>query len=296
MPTPAPRAAEDAAHRLNIIAGVASVGVAVTLVALKLWALSATGALSVAASLADSALDLAASLAALVGIRYAARPPDEDHSFGHSSVEDLVGLGQSAIVTVSAIAIAWNALERIGAPPALASEGAGIAVMAVSLAITAALVIWQTVVARRTGSKIVAADRLHYLSDLLPNFGAIVALWAAARFGVLWLDPAIALIACAILLNSAARIGLGAWHALMDREADPAVIARIEEILRGCPGVEGWHDLKSRTAGTRVFVQIHVEIDGALTLRDAHAIAARLRHDILQALPQADVIIHQDPV
>lgn len=290
------RPSEEVAHRLNIVAGIASVAVAVTLVALKLWALAATGALSVAASLADSALDLAASLAALIGIRYAARPPDEDHSFGHSSVEDLVGLGQSAIVAVSAVAIGWSALSRIGAPPALASERTGIAVMLISLAITGVLVAWQTMVARRTGSKIVAADRLHYLSDLLPNLGAIVALWAASRFGALWLDPVIALIACAVLLRSAAKIGGGAWDALMDRRADPAVIAEVEAILRGFPGVEGWHDLKSRTAGNRVFVQIHLEIDGALSLRDAHAIAARVRRAILDALPQADVIIHQDPV
>jgi len=289
-------AAQDAAHRLNLVAGVASVAVAVTLVALKLWALGATGSLSVAASLADSALDLAASLGALIGIRYAARPPDEDHSFGHSSVEDLVALGQAAIVTVSAAAIGWNALVRLGAPQPLAAEGAGIAVMAASLAITGALVLWQTRVARQTGSKIVAADRLHYLSDLWPNLGAIVALWATPRFGLLWLDPVIALAACLVLLRSAARIGLDAWNALMDRRADPAVIARVEALLRDCPGVEGWHDLKSRTAGTRIFVQIHVEIDGDLSLRDAHAISAGLRRDILQALPQADVIIHQDPV
>ncbi len=284
------------AHRLNLIAGVASVAVAVTLVALKLWALGATGALSVAASLADSALDLVASLAALVGIRYAARPPDEDHSFGHTSVEDLVALGQSVIVTLSAAAIGWNALHRLATPQPLAAEAAGVAVMAASLLITAGLVAWQTRVARRTGSKIVAADRLHYLSDLWPNLGAMVALVGAARFGVLWLDPVIALAACGVLLHSAWRIGVDAWHALMDRQADPAVIARVEAVLRGYPGVEGWHDLKSRTAGARVFVQIHVEIDGDLTLRDAHAIAARLRRDILSALPQADVIIHQDPV
>lgn len=289
-------AAPQATHRLNLIAGVASVTVAVTLVALKLWALGATGSLSVAASLADSALDLAASVAALIGIRYAARPPDEDHSFGHSSVEDLVALGQSVIVTVSAAAIGWNALRRLGAPQSLAAEGAGIAVMLASLAITGALVAWQTRVARRTGSKIVAADRLHYLADLWPNLGAIVALWATARFGLLWLDPVIALVACAVLLRAASRIGLDAWHALMDRRADPAVIGRVEALLRACPGIKGWHDLKSRTAGAKVFVQIHVEIDGDLSLRDAHAISARLRRDILAALPEADVIIHQDPV
>ena len=104
----------DRTHRLNLSAGLASVGAALLLVALKLWALAATGALSVAASLADSALDLIASAAGLVGILYAAKPPDEDHSFGHSSVEDLVALGQALLVAVSAALIGWSAVGRLG--------------------------------------------------------------------------------------------------------------------------------------------------------------------------------------
>lgn len=286
----------DPGQRLNLLAGAASVGVALTLVGLKFWALQATGALSVAASLADSALDLLAALAAFLGIHYAARPADDDHSFGHTSVEDLVALGQALIVTGSAIGIGWHALGRLGAPPQLEAETAGLAVMAVSLVLTAALVTWQGHVARRTGSKIVAADRLHYLSDLFPNLGAMVALFASARFGLVWLDPVIALAACVILLAGARRIGFAAWDALMDRRADPALIARIEAILAADPGLEGFHDLRTRTAGTRLFVQVHVEIDGALPLREAHAISARIKRNLIVALPQADVIIHQDPV
>jgi len=291
-----PKASARAVHRLNLAAGVASVTVAVTLVGLKVWALAATGALSVAASLADSALDLVASFAALAGIHYAAKPPDEDHSFGHSSVEDLVALGQAVIVAVSAAGIGISALARFGAPRPLAAESTGLAVMAASLAITGALVVWQSHVARRTGSRIVAADRLHYLADLWPNLGAIVALYAAAAHGILWLDPAIALGACAMLLVGARRIGVEAWHALMDRRAAPAEIARIESVLGRCPDLAGWHDLRTRTAGPRVFIQVHVEIDGDLPLREAHAISAALKRELLAAVPQADVIIHQDPV
>src|SRR5690606_22265586 len=137
-----------------------------------------TGALSIAASLADSAFDLLASSAGLAGILYAARPPDEDHAFGHSSVEDLVALGQAVLVAVAAAAIGWSALRRFAEPQPLAAEGTGLAVMAVSMAVTLALVLWQTRVTARTGSRIVAADRLHYLSDLLPAAGAMVALVA----------------------------------------------------------------------------------------------------------------------
>lgn len=282
-------------HRLNLSAGIASVAAALFLVTLKLWALAATGALSVAASLADSALDLLASGAGLLGIVYAAKPPDADHSFGHSSVEDLVALGQALLVTISAAVIGWKAVSSIGAPQPLRSEATGIAVMVVAIAVTLALVVWQSRIARRTGSKIVAADRLHYLSDLIPNIGALIALVGASRFGIFWLDPAIALLACLVLLQGARQIGLGAWDSLMDRRADPELIARVERIVSSYPGVRGFHDLRTRTAGARVFVQVHLELDGQQSLYAAHGIAAGVRHAILENLPGADVIIHQDP-
>lgn len=276
--------------------GAASVAVAVTLVALKGWALWATGALSVAASLADSALDLAMSAAALAAILYAARPPDEDHAFGHSSAEDLAALGQSLVILVAAGVIAAGASLRLLAesPPPLASETAGLVAMAVSAALTFALVLWQGRVARATGNKVVAADRLHYLGDLMPTLGAMAALAASAWFGVSQLDSLVALAAAALMVVGALRIGRDAWDALMDRRADPAVIDRVAAIARDWPGVRGFHDLRTRTAGSRVFVTIHVELDGGQTLEDAHAIGAGLRRAILAELPQADVTIHKD--
>ena len=168
--------------------------------------------------------------------------------------------------------------------------------MAVSILLTLALVIWQRWVVRRTGSRIVAGDQLHYLSDLLPNMGAIVALYASARHGIAWADPVIALAACGALVFGARAIGLGAWNALMDRRADPELIARVEAIVRAHPGVRGFHDLRTRTAGSRTFVQIHLELDGSQTLSEAHGISAAVRRALLEALPDADVIIHQDPV
>jgi ferrous-iron efflux pump FieF len=283
-------------ERLNLSAGLASVATATVLVALKAWALAATNALSVAASLADSLLDLLASAAGLAGILYAAKPPDADHSFGHTSVEDLVALGQALLVAGSAGLIAWNAVRRLGAPQPLAAEAAGIAVMTVSVAVTLALVLWQGHVARRTGSPIVAADRLHYVSDLLPALGAMAALYASSRHGIRWLDPAVALAACAVLVLGARHIGVKAWDALMDRAADPELIAEIERIVQSHPGVRGFHDLRTRTAGTRVFIQVHLELDGAQPLYAAHATAAAVRRALLDAVPNADVIIHQDPV
>ncbi|MEI4488484.1 cation diffusion facilitator family transporter [Frigidibacter sp. MR17.14] len=282
--------------RLNLIAGAASVSVAAILVIAKLWALSSTGALSVAASLADSAMDLMVSLGGLAAMSYAARPPDEDHAFGHTSAEDLAALGQSIFITVSALVIGWAAAGRLmrGETEALSAQGGGIAVMVLSIVLTIALVLWQRWVAARTGNRVVAADSLHYIGDLLPNVGAIVALWASAHLGLGQIDSVVALAAAGIMVLGAARIGKGAWDALMDRRADPEVVAGIAQMARDWPGVRGFHDLKTRSAGSRIFVNLHLELDGDQSLREAHDIGAGLRRRIIETWPQCDVIIHKD--
>ncbi len=288
---------DSAAHqRLVISAGAASVGVAALLVAVKLWALGATTSLAVAASLADSAMDLMTSLAALAGIFYAAKPADEDHAFGHTSAEDLTALGQALFILISAGAIAVAAILRLldPVPKPLTEQTAGIAVMVFSIAVTALLVVWQSRVAKVTGNRIVAADRLHYLGDLLPNIGAIAALWASQRFGMASLDSVIALGTAGLLALGAVRIGKGAWDALMDRSADKEVLDGIAAIAQGWPGVHGFHDLKTRTAGSRIFVNLHIELDGDQPLRDAHDIGAALRRAIIARYPRTDVIIHKD--
>ena len=221
---------------------------------------------------------------------------DEDHAFGHSSAEDLTALAQAVFILGSAGAIGWTAVGRLRAPepPALADEGLGMAVMLASMALTLALVWWQGRVAKATGSKVVAADRLHYLGDLLPGAGAVFALYASSRWGLAHVDGVVALVAALAMVWGALQIGKGAWDALMDRRADPEVIETIAEMARTWPGVHGFHDLKTRTAGRRIFVHLHIELDGEQSLREAHDIGAALRRAILEAYPQADVIIHKD--
>lgn len=284
--------------RLNLSAGILSVSVASILVLAKLWALGETGSLAVAAALADSALDLMMSLGGLAAIAYAARPPDEDHAFGHTSVEDIAALGQSVFIVVSAGVIGGAAVLRLlsEAPPELRAEGRGMAVIALSVVLTLGLVLWQARVIRRTGSKVVAADRLHYLGDLIPNLGALVALWASARLGMAEIDSVVALVAAVVMALGALRIGRAAFDALMDRGADAETIAGIAGIAGDFPGVRGHHDLKTRVAGSRIFVNLHIELDGEQSLEEAHAIGAALRRAIIAAYPGADVIIHKDPV
>lgn len=288
----------DTRTRMNLSAGLASALVAVTLVALKLWALGETHALSVAASLADSAMDLMVSLGALAAIWYASRPADDDHRFGHTSAEDLAALGQSLFILVSAGIISWAAIARLlsGEVAPIVSHEKGMIVMGASIVLTIALVLWQRRVANKTGSRVVKADSLHYLGDLIPNIGAIASLWAASWFGMEQIDSVVAIGAAVMLAVGAVRIFKGAFDALMDRSADSDLVVGIEDIARDWPGVHGFHDLKTRTAGSVIFVNMHIELDGRQSLDEAHAIGAGLRRAILKAYPQTDVMLHKDPV
>ncbi len=288
----------QADKQLNISAGLASVLVASVLVGLKLWALGETQALSIAASLADSAMDLMVSLGGLAAIWYASRPADEDHRFGHTSAEDLAALGQSLFILAVAVVISWGAIGRLldAREGVILAEGRGILAMTISIVLTLVLVWWQRRVAAQTGSRVVRADSLHYLGDLLPNIGAILSLWAAQRFGLEQVDSVVALGAALMLAVGAVRIFKGAWDALMDRVADPEMVAGIEAIVAGWPGVFGFHDLKTRVSGSKVFVNVHIELDGGQSLDEAHATGAALRRAILRAYPASDVMIHKDPV
>lgn len=288
----------DHDSKLNLSAGIFSVLVAFVLVMAKLWALGETASLSIAATMADSGLDLLMSLGGLAALAYAAKPADEDHAFGHSAAEDLAALGQSLFILASAFIIAGAAILRLldPHPHQLTAEARGIGVMVFSIVVTLILIGWQRHVARRTDSRVIKADSLHYVGDLIPNFGAIVALVASSQMNWPRVDSYVALLTAALLAYGALRIGKGAWDALMDRRADPAMIAAIGQIAADFPGVYGYHDLKTRTAGSRVFVNMHIELDGLQSLDDAHAIGAALRRAIVHAYPRADVLIHKDPI
>lgn len=286
----------DVRHgRLVRIAGAVSVGVALSLTALKAWAWMKTDSLGVAASLADSALDVVSSGANFAAILYAQRPPDEDHRFGHASAEDLAALAQSALILMSAVLIGSRSIQRLLDPSPLQAAPEGLMAMVLAILVTGALVLFQRHVVKTTGSLVVAADSLHYVSDLLPAMGAILALGIIGLGGPGWVDPAVGLLAAGILLRSVWGVGGEALSGLMDRELPEKDLAQIRTLCGADPLLRGWHDLKTRRSGGRRFVQIHIELDGAMSLYDAHERARQLRASLLRLWPDADVIVHMDP-
>ena len=285
----------DGGPRLMRLATAASMAVAVTLIAIKAGAWLISDSVSVLSSLADSTLDLVASLITFFSVRHALTPADREHRFGHGKAEALAGLVQAGFIAASAIGLAGAAINRLLHPSTLHAELLAVAVMVASIAITLLLVIFQRFVVRRTGSMAIGADSAHYKTDLVTNGGVIVALLLSARLGLIWADGAIAGLISLYILNSAREIGLQSYHVLMDRELDDAERKRIVAIARAHPDVRNVHDLRTRSSGLTSFIQMHLELDGDITLEQSHVISDAVEADIRAAYPQAEVIIHQDP-
>lgn len=281
--------------RLLRLATAVSVSVASTLVVLKLAAWLVTGSAAILSSLLDSMVDVAASGILLISVRHALRPPDRSHRFGHGKAEPLGAIAQAAFVGGSALLLIFESAGRFITPEPVAEVPLGIAVMTISLVATVLLVVFQRSVARRTESTAIAADRLNYVGDTATSVVVLAVLVIGQRPGWLWLDPAAAIGVALWLLVSAARIARRAVDHLMDRELPREDRDRIAAIVRADPEVAGLHDMRTRSAGGTRFIELHVEMDGGLTLWQAHTVCDRLEAALSDAFPDAEVILHQEP-
>jgi ferrous-iron efflux pump FieF len=285
----------ESKSRLLKLATYASVATALVLIITKLVAWFMTGSVSILASLVDSVMDSLASLINLAAVRYSLQPPDEEHRFGHGKAESLAGLAQAAFICGSAIFLVLHAIERIRFPHELEEFSIGIGVMLVAIVLTLGLLAIQKHVIARTGSSAIKADALHYTTDVLTNASIIAALYLSS-LGWSWADPVFAIIIAIYIFYSAIQIGTDAFQLLMDRELPQSVQQQISEIAMNHPKVHGIHDLKTRQSGQTRFVQIHIEMDDDLPLIQAHEVADEVEEAINRELPDAEVLIHQDPV
>lgn len=272
-----------------------SVATAVVLVSIKAVVWGMSGSVALLASLADSALDLVASLATFFAVRYAAVPPDAEHRFGHGKAEAFASLLQAGLVFASAALIGREAVADLIDPRPLRQGGWAIAVMLASTVLTLGLVAAQTRVLRRTGSVAVSGDRAHYLSDLGSNLVALLGIAASAWLGVSGFDAAAALIVAALLLWGAIGIFREASSQLLDRELGPEARRQIVELITNDPLVIGVHQLRTRASGPFVHMQMHVDLDPQLSLEAAHEVLVAAEKRVLEAFPSADIIMHADP-
>lgn len=281
--------------RLMKQATYAAVCVAVMLIAAKAIALYMTGSVAMLGTLMDSLLDGAASLLNLVAIRHALTPADDEHRFGHGKAEALAAMGQAIFICASAGFIAYESVTRFFNPAPVGNSLPGIVVTIGAIAVTLALVAFQRHVVNRTGSLAIEADSIHYRGDLLMNLSALAAIFLSGVLGLHWADPLGGILIAALIAFAAVQIALGAYDQLMDRELTDAERERIAAIVLGHPEVVGIHDLRTRASGKRAFIQCHLELDRAISLMKAHLISDEVEARILEAFPEAEVIIHQDP-
>jgi len=298
MSTPVTQSAAltpEEAGRLMRLATYASVAVALALIAAKGLAWGLTGSVSLLATLMDSALDALASLLNLLAVRHALSPADKEHRFGHGKAEALAGLGQAAFIVASAAFLLWESSRRLLDPVPVQAHAIGISVMLLSIGVTAALLLLQRYVIRKTDSTAIRADELHYRTDLMVNLSVILAL-LLSLYGWRGFDALFAMGIALYILYSAWEIVRHAFDHLMDRELPDAERERIKDIALAHPAVRGMHDLRSRRAGTATFAQLHLELDDELTLLAAHQISDEVEQKLQQAYPGAEIIIHIDPV
>ena len=286
--------AEERAQ-LTARAALASTAMAVMLIALKAYAAVRTSSMAMLGSLADSGLDLVASLIVLLAVRIAAQPADYEHRFGHGKAEALASLVQVILISFSALFIGFRSIQRLisGAQTGEAELGIGVSVIA--LVLTMVLISYQRSVVKRTGSLAIGTDRLHYSSDLLLNGSVIAALALDQLVGLTGADAVFGLIIAAWLLWGAWRSSSQALNQLMDREWPDDLRESFLAAAKEYPELAGLHDLRTRTSGTHNFAQFHVWVPAEWTVQEAHDRLDAVEEELQQRFPNTEILIHVDP-
>jgi ferrous-iron efflux pump FieF len=280
---------------LTTRAAVASVGVALFLLLLKGYAAWATGSVAMLGSLADTGLDLLASLITLYGVRIAAAPADFDHRFGHGKAEALAALAQVGIIAFSALGIGWRAVDRLLGGEAAVHAEYGIAVSILAILATLGLLAYQRRIIARTQSVAIETDHVHYQSDLLLNLAVIAALVLDQYLGLTGADAVFGILIALWLLWGAWRASSRAVDQLMDREWPEEKRRRFVEVAARHPALKGLHDLRTRTSGAHDFVQFHVWVDPEMSVAEAHRVMDEVEQKLEAEFPGVEILIHIDP-
>lgn len=277
------------------LASRASVATALTLIVIKLAAWMYSGSASMLASLTDSFADALASIVNFIAIRYAIVPADQDHRYGHGKAEPLASLAQSAFIMGSAFLLLFHGGDRLLNPAPVNHASLGMVVSVIAIVLTFALVMLQKRALAATSSTVVEADSLHYKSDLLLNAAVLLALFLS-QYGWVWADGLFAILIALFIGKQALELGYRSAQSLLDRELDADTKLKIVQALEKDPRINGFHDLRTRESGKTTFVQCHLELDGKLSLDEAHTIADAAEARVRALFDDVEVLIHQDPI
>ncbi len=274
---------------------MASVGMALFLLVLKIWASAETGSVALLGSLADTGFDVMASLLTLFSVRYAARPADDDHRFGHGKAEALSALVQVMLVIVTAVLIGWRGVARLGSGETTQHPEMGIGVSLIAIVATGALLVYQRQVIKKTGSVAIHGDHVHYQGDVLLNIAVIIAIALEAFLNVRGADPVFGIGIALWLLWGASRSARMALDQLLDKEWPAEKRDRFLAVAAKHPQATGIHDVRTRSSGMHDFVQFHIWFDPKMTLGEVHDVMDEIEHDLAHEFPGVEVLIHPEP-
>jgi cation diffusion facilitator family transporter len=278
-----------------------SIGASVVTIALKTLAYRLTGSVGLLSDALESLVNLAAAAFTLVMLTLAARPPSEEHAYGYGKAEYFASGLEGLLILAAAGAIMWAAVLRFLAPQAITDVGPGLAVSAAASAVNFGVARVLLVAARRHGSIALEADAHHLLTDVWTSVGVIAAVAAVAFTGWQPLDPAIAVVVALQIVWTGIQLVRRSAQGLLDRALAPAEQATLQAILERhrAPEIQ-FHAVRTRQAGARRFVSMHVLVPGTWTVREGHDLCERLEAEICASLPGANVFTHleavEDPV
>ena len=258
-----------------------------------LWIFS--GSSTVLASLADSIQDCFLSATNFMALRYAMRPADDDHRFGHGKMEGIAALAQAAFILGSCVFIVLDAVRRFTGGSSVEYPIMVVYVIVAAIMMNAALVIYQNHVVKTTKSLAIEADRAHYSGDIGIHIGVLIAVGADYFYGIKWVDPLVAVFISLWLARLAFIIGCKAIDMLMDKELPECERVEIRQIIKRTRGVVDFHDLRTNRSGMVVMMSFDIEVEESLSFLDAHNIARRVEDRLHKLYPRSEIMIHVDP-
>jgi cation diffusion facilitator family transporter len=268
------------------------------LIALKVVAGLVTGSVAIITEAIHSAVDLAASFIAYFSVRQAETPADAEHRYGHEKFENVAAAAEGVLILIGSGVIVFAAIRSLIRGPELESLGFGIGVVAFATAANLAISTWLYAQARASQSLALEADAAHLRTDAYTSLGVLVGLALAKWTGAHWIDPAVALVIAGAIVVTGLRIVARSWGVLVDEALPPGEQAVIHDAIEAFAGrgVVGYHQLRTRRAGARRYVDLHVQFESGTSLEDAHGTAHALQAEIERRLPGGtDVLIHLEP-
>jgi cation diffusion facilitator family transporter len=269
------------------------------LIALKLAAAAITGSVAILSEALHSMIDLVASVIAFVSVRKADEPADVEHPYGHEKVENVAATIEGMLIIVGAGVIVYEAVHRLAVGASVENLGVGIAVIGFSALANLAVSRFLSRQARRHDSPALSGDAAHLGTDALTSFGVLLGLLLVKITGADAIDSVVALMVAVLIVAAGIRILRRSAAVLVDEAPPPEEMDRIEEAIARAradqPEVVGYHKLRARTTGRRVYVDLHVQFRGGTSLERAHEVAHQLRDAIESDLGNAEVLIHVEP-